>query len=289
MYAHSRFLASIASIIVCLQAGCDGGESANAADGGVASPAASANYAVGKITFPDGKPITGEVLDYQLSISGVSEAAERVSYSPAVTNGTYKQKLAGGQYVFNPAKIKVRYGQADFVLPLEPVGANWNKNRDAADGITQDFVWKVTGRAETYGANPDPNNATHWYGMSLGMRFATYREDKKTSAVAPPEGSKLTFTLTPTGKGIDGSELKPVVFERDWRPKDVTTNDDLNDFTPGNYEITGVCTLPDGSTKPIVFQGRGDYPNFVAKGNVPLEVDGLIGGKWKQLMSWGID
>lgn len=247
------------------------------------------NIAAGRITLEGGKPITADVDDYLISIHGVSEAGEKVRYSPAVKSGAYKQKLVAGQYKFNPAKIKVRFGETVFTLPLAPVGKRWNKDQDAEEGIVQDFIWKPTGQAETYGRKADPNNHTHWYGMSLGMQAQGWREDLKKAPAKLPAGSKLVFTLTPLSPGIDGRELQPLAIERDWKPDALTPNDDLNDLPPANWEITGVAKLPDGSTKPILFQGRGNYPGYVTKGSVPLEMDKLTGGYWKQLMGWVIE
>ena len=128
-------------------------------------------YATGRVTFPDGKPITGDVQDIQISISGVSEAGEKVNYGPIVKNGAYKQKLVAGQFRFDRGRIKVKFGETAFTFDLVPVGSNWNKNQDSDDGLVQDFMWKPTGPRETFGSKPDPNNATHWNGLNLGMRF----------------------------------------------------------------------------------------------------------------------
>lgn len=246
------------------------------------------NLAAGRVTFADGKPITGDIDDYQINIYGVSEAGEKVSYSPIVKNGAYKQKLVPGQYSFSKGKIKVRLGDTVFTLPLEPVGKLWNKNQDAEDGIVQDFVWKPTGVTNTYGEKPNPNNHTHWYGMSLGMTFQVYRSDLSKPSVKLPAGTVLVFTLTPQSQSIDGRDLQPIVIEREWRPAATYPNDNLNDFPPAHYEITGVARLPDGTTRPILFQGRGDYPKFVTKAKVPLESDGY-GAYGLQLMGWVTD
>jgi hypothetical protein len=246
------------------------------------------NIATGRVTFADGKPITGDIDDIQIRIYGVSEAGEKVSYSPVVKNGIYKQKLVPGQYAFGTARIEVNLDGTLYKLPLEPVGKLWNKNQDAEDGIVQDFVWKPTGQANTYGEKPNPNNHTHWYGMSLGMTFQGYRSDLSKSSVMLPAGTKLLFTLTPLSQSIDGRDLQPVVIEREWKPKATYPNDNLNDLVPASYEITGVAQLPDGSTRPILFQGRGDYPNYVTTGKVPLETDNY-GAYWLQLMGWVTD
>jgi hypothetical protein len=270
-------------------AGCNEQSAKANDDDAPAAQSATANYAVGRVTFADGKPITGDVQDISIAIQGVTEAGERVSYTPIVKDGVYKQKLAAGQYSFSRSTIKVKFGESSFLLKLEPVGPNWNKNQDAAEGIVQDFVWKPTGQAETYGAKPDPNNATHWYGMSVGMSYAGYREDLKKPATPVPDGTKMTFTLTPTSKCIDGTDLQPIVVERAYNAKETFPSKDLNDLPPANYDLTGVCTYPDGTSKPIVFQGPGDYPNFVDTGKVKLIVDGLIGGMNKPLFNWGVN
>lgn len=204
-------------------------------------------------------------------------------------NGAYKQKLVPGQYRFGPGKIKVRFGGTVYAMDLVPVGRDWNKNQDADDGIVQDFVWKPTGLRETWGAKPDPNNATHWHGLNVGMRFQTWRSDTNKPPVVLPEGAKLIFTVKPTSKSIDDRELQLIVVERDWRPKDIATNDDINDLPPANYELTGIARLPDGTTKPILLQGSGVYPKYTDKGNVTVGYDNIIGGMWKQAFGWVTD
>lgn len=245
-------------------------------------------YAIGRVTFEGGKPITGEIDDYIISIHGVSEAGEKVSYTPIVKNGTYKQKLVPGQFRFGTSKIKVRFGEQVYAFDLVPVGRNWNKNQDAAEGIVQDFVWKPTGLRETYGAKPDPNNATHWHGMNVGMRFQTWRSDTNKTPTRLPEGTKLIFTLKPTSKSIDGRDLKPITIEREWRSKE-GSNDDLNDLPAANYELTGIAKLPDGTTRPILLQGPGVYPKFVDKGLVTVGYDNILGGMWKMPFGWVTD
>ena len=230
-----------------------------------------ARHAIGRVTFGDGKPITGDVQDYSIGIMGISEAGEKINYTPIVKNGAYRQKLVAGQFRFWGGTIKVKFGEFVYTLDLVPVGPNWNKNQDSDDGIVQDFVWKPTGRRETYGAKPDPNNATHWHGLSIGMRFQTFRSDTGTISKALPEGTKLVFTLRPTSRSLDGRDLQPITVEREWRPKDITTNDDLNDLPPANYELTGVAKLPDGTTRPIHLQGKGVYPKYAGKGDVTVE------------------
>lgn len=224
--------------------------------------------------------------DISINIEGVSEAGEKIYYTPIVKNGAYKQRLVAGQFRFGRGRIKVKFGDTVYTFDLVPVGPNWAKSQDAADGIVQDFVWKPTGLRETYGAKPDPNNATHWHGLNIGMRFQTYRSDTGKPPTVLPAGTKLVFTLKPTSKSIDGRDLKPITVERDWTNN---RNDDINDLPPANYELTGIAKLPDGTTRPILLQGAGDYPKFVAQGVVTVGYDNILGGMWKQPFGWVTD
>lgn len=246
-------------------------------------------YATGKVTMEDGRPLTGDIDEVSISVGGISEAGEKVHYNPIVKDGVYKQKLVPGQFRFSPASIKVKFGGNVFTRELTPVGSGWDKHQDSAAGIVQDYVWKPSGLRETYGAKADPNNATHWHGMNVGMRFQGYRSDISKPSTMLPEGTKLVFVLTPTSKSIDGRDLQPLTIERDWLPKAGTPNDDLHDLPPANYELTGTAKLPDGTTRPILLQGKGDYPKFTQKGIAPLERDNIIGGFWKQPFGWVTD
>jgi hypothetical protein len=248
---------------------------------------AESGFIVGRVVGEDGKPIA-VAEDISINVYGVSEAGEKVSYSPAVkADGTYRQKLVPGSYRIGRSMIKVRHGEDVFSFPLVPEGNLYKKDRDAADGIEQNFVWKVTG--STQEGEADPNNHTHWHGMSIGMRFNTYRDDLKKGTTAPPAGTKLIFTLTPTSKCIDGRELKPVEIERQWDPSEIFPNKDLNDLPPADYTITGVARMPDGSTRKILLQGSGDYPAFKQSAKAPLQVDKIIGTMAKPPIGFVID
>jgi hypothetical protein len=283
-----------AMLVIALAAGslgCDGAtadgtggakESAPAKAAEAQAPKAEANYISGRVTMADGKPLAGDIKDITVSIYGVSEAAERVQYSPAVKpDGTYRQKVSGGQYAFHTSHITVLGNNNEFRYPLEAVGNLWSKNRDAADGIVQDFVWKVTGPTPYGQSNGlDPNNATHWYGMCIGLRADGYRNDIKKAVMAIPDGTKLTFTLKPMSKAIDGRELETITVERTVSASD-RKNPDINDLPPASYELSGTATLPDGTVKPLLLQGKGDYPKYKPSVSIPLEKDNLIGGMMK--------
>lgn len=278
----SRFGATTLIVAGLLVGGC-GDSSEPASSGGESSAPVKAEggYIVGRVLGQDGKPIA-VAEEIAISVHGVSEAGERVSYSPAVKpDGTYKQKLVPGSFRTSTSTVSVRAGDDLFVFPLTPQGNLWNKDRDSADGIEQDFVWNMTGQRTS--EKPDPNNHTHWYGMNIGLMFSMWREDLKKSAMPPPEGSTVVFTLKPLSKLINGQDGSELTIQRGWRAKDVTQIDSLNDLPPATYELSGVVKLADGSTKPLVLQGPGDYPNFKPSTKLPLAKDNIIGGmaKWQ--------
>jgi hypothetical protein len=192
----------------------------------------------------------------RVSINGISMAGEKVSYSPEVSaSGSFRQRVVAGQYRFGAGSVSVRLGEREFHLPLEPVGERWSVNRDSAEGITQDFVWRTTGPTP-YGRSLglDARNHTHWYGVHIGMSWLVYRSDTRKSTVQPPAGTKLRFFFKAISPTVDGQRLSPFVVEREWDPRGYGGVKDLHDMPPADFEITGIAILPDGSSKPLQFQ-----------------------------------
>ena len=247
---------------------------------------------VGRVTMADGAALRGQIKDIGISIQGVSEAGERVYFTPVVkADGSYRQKVPPGQYSFSTARVVVIHNDIEHNFNLEPVGMNWNKNRDSADGIAQDFVWKVTG-ATPYGVSngKDNGNATHWYGRSVGLRPEGYREDIKQEPRTIPDGTKLTFIFKATGTVVDGTTLsKPILVERTYTANSYVAYD-AADLPPASYELSGSATLPDGSVTPLVFNGAAYATPYVQNKPLKLEIDNIIGGSmFKSLVTFAID
>lgn len=264
--------------------GCDG-------SGKTGGPVKSKrNIIAGRVMMEDGSPLRGDIKDVVINISGVSGAGEKVSFTPIVKpDGTYSQKVASGLYSFSTGLfcyVVLQYGDIEFHLPLEHVGRNWDKRQDSEDGIVQDFVLKFTGPTP-YGKSNGLNigDAGHWYGESVGMKADSYREDIKASAFKIPAGTKLAFTLKPTGPGIDGQPAKTVTVERVY--EDPYGKLDLNDLMPAPYDITGTATLPDGTTKRLLFNIK--YAVYGPVLSVPLKKDDTFGNALKQLNAFVID
>lgn len=246
----------------------------------------SEGYLTGRVTMADGSPITTKDAKFRIVIEGVSGPGERVSFTPIVKpDGSFTQKLPDGIYHLPYGTITVPFEGALYELRLEAVDPTGD--RESAPGIVQNFVWKLTGpKPDT---NVEVNNATHWYGPTIGARFNTWRDDINAPPSIPVAGTRLVFTLKPLSKLIDGSEAKQLTIEREWRLGDTTPNDSLNDLPPANYEITGVANFPDGSSKPLLLMGKGDYPKFKPTITVILEPDETMDHYFVPPLGWVTD
>lgn len=250
-----------------------------------------AGMIVGRVTMADGSALRGQIKDVQLSVQGVSDAGERVSFSPVVKpDGSYRQEVPDGQYNFGTSRIVIIHEEVEHQFTLEPVGMYWNKNRDAADGISQDFVWKITGPTP-YGVSSgkDNGNATHWYGRSIGLRPEIYREDIKQAPNPIPEGTVLTFVFKPAGTVVDGTSLNDAITVERTYSANFYGSYDVADLPPAGYELSGTAKLPDGSTRPLLFNGEAYASPYLATKVLKLEVDRLIGGMFKPGVTFVID
>lgn len=256
--------------------------SAVVSDAGEATPGTLS----GRVTMADGSAITAPGAKFKLTISGVSGYGERVDFNPIFKpDGTFSQKLPDGIYRTPYGTLTVKHENLLYVLPLDPVDPTGD--RESAPGIVQNFVWRLTGPAPD--TNVDLNNHTHWNGPTIGMRFSTWRDDIGKAPPAPPAGSKLVFNLKPLAPLLDGSAGKELTIERAWREGDITPLDSLNDLPPTSYEISGTLVAPDGSSKPLLLQSKGDYPNFKPVVRMILEPYETTGGYFVPAISWVTD
>lgn len=251
------------ALSVAVSSGCDresgsgGGASAVTSPTAAQTPAATAEagYFAGRITLADGSPITLPGVKYKVTINGVTHVGENNAFHPPVAaDGTFKLKLPQGLFYPPFASITFPFNGKNYVADLDLVD-RVEGTRDGSAGITGNFVWRMTG-PQPSALNPDVNNATHWYGITIPVPFSAYREDTQQSVKPPPDGTKVAFTLKPTSKRIDGAEAMPVKVERKWT--DRGSLDALNDLPPADYEVSAVATMPDGSTKPALLYDMDD-------------------------------
>ena len=285
MRAFKFGLTTLSLIPFILAGGCVDPEGTGAA--GADAPAPQSGYAVGRVTMEDGTPLRGDIQDVSVSISGVSDAAENVSYQPVITpEGVYRQRLAPGEYTFSPSQLTVVHEGRRFRLPLEPAGALFQKSRNADSGIIQDFVWKVSGPTP-YGIQSglSETNHTHWYGMSISVRADSWRSDTGSAPRPIPDGAALSFTLQPLSASISGDTLQPITLQR---IQDHSFSAALNDIIPATYDLSGSVTLPDGSQHPLLLKVAGEAA-YTPSVRMTPEPDGLVSSIHTQMVSYVID
>ncbi|MGA1342452.1 MAG: hypothetical protein ACO33A_05305 [Hyphomonas sp.] len=278
-------LITLSLVPFMLAGGCSDPAGTGAA--GAGAPAPQSGYAVGRVTMEDASPLRGDIQDVSVSISGISDAAENVSYQPVVSpEGVYRQRLAPGEYAFSLSHLTVVHEGRRFRLPLEPTGSLSRKSRNADSGIVQDFVWKVSGPTP-YGIESglSQTNHTHWYGMSISVRADTWRSDTGSAPRPIPDGAALSFTLQPLSASISGDTLQPVTLER---IQDHTFSAALNDIIPATYELSGSVTLPDGSQRPLLLKVAGNSA-YTPSVRITPEPDGLVSSIRTQLVNYVID
>lgn len=222
---------------------------------GPSSPSSAApepGYFTGLVTRADGSAIALPGVTYQISINGVTAVGENNNFRPPVAaDGTFSLQLPPGQFYPPLGTLTVPFEGKKYVVDLDPVPLVEGQ-RDSGPGIVQNFHWRLSGPKPQV-TNPDVNNATHWYGITVPVGFRAYREDTQQSVQPLPDGSKLTWRLQPTSTLLDGSAATPLTVERKWTALN-SWMDALNDLPAANYEISAVATLPDGSTKAVLVE-----------------------------------
>ena len=264
--SHRLGLLLVAALAV--SPGCDGTtDPAAAAPGGrpagagtapatasatAAAPVSEPGHFTGRVTLADGSPIRVPGVEYRITIAGVTAVGENNTFEPPVgPDGSFKLRLPPG--LFKPAygTITVPFEGKKYTLDLDPVDPV-KATRESAEGIAQNFVWRLTG-PKPGAPNPDVENATHWFGSSVRLIFQAHRADTGQNVKPLPDGSKITWTLKPLSKLLDGSEAKPLTVERKSHER-VSAFDALNDLPATNYEVSAVASLPDGSTKRLLLE-----------------------------------
>jgi hypothetical protein len=211
-------------------------------------------YALGRVLGQDGKPITASGAAPVLTLRGVSKKEKLiVEYSPKPdSQGNYQQQLEEGVYYGITGELQLPFNGKMYYLALDPVQDNI-ANQNSADGIVQDFVWKLSGVRPRHEA--DPANHNNWYGGTVDLLYQFYRSDLKRSVPSPPEETRVVLTLTPISPLADGSPGKVLTFNRVYsHAMPALDNEHLADVPLAVYTISGVELMPDGTKQPLLFK-----------------------------------
>jgi hypothetical protein len=232
------------------------------------SPKRKAGYAVGRVLDMAGKPLPGaEVGIYGTTMAGANTRFE------ATTNaqGMFSQRLPEGIYGLS-AYYKTRFNGKNYNFTLEPTDGVTAAKHDSAPGIVKTFVWKIAGLkiGQVPGESGTHTEPRKYYG---GFVYLTSKEEGFGGKVYFPAGSKLSITMTPRGKLIDGRAAKPKMFQRAF-DKDIMSGLSwhLADVPIGLYSLSAQLAQPDGTKKPLGVKRSLDFQGaFSPSVNVDFE------------------
>ena len=205
-------------------------------------------FVSGKVTDKAGNPLGG----VQMFIDGVGDNNVFVTTK---ADGTYRARLAFGAYrAF--ANIEKEYDGQIFKIELKP---DTTDSFDAEDGGIRNFTWELTGK------KPSPGMGT--YGAYVYVNVSTdnmYVEDTEN----------LTYTLTPVGPFIDGSQGEPIV--RQGGEPQTEAYGKILDIPTGRYIITGAYTPPGKKPQTLRFKNAWDRksPGYVEALEFGIKAEG---------------
>lgn len=240
-------------------------------------PGAKPGHLIGKLSDGQGKPLSNVTIKvFGFSTKGDVVKIEKKFPGPA---SEYDIEVPDGKYDTPIARIAVEYNQRKYDLPLAAADntREWNEQHDSQGGMVRDFIWKIAGRAPGGNSN-EPSG--YWGGtiqFDIGALMGDY--------------ANIEITLTPDGPLIDGSEGKPLTFNRKlpWQKKE---DHFLLDIPIGKYNanakvLFGPSPKPLGLVCYTVDPTNPDAPTpDKIRPKVPVEFEcrEIKAGEWKLLM-----
>lgn len=202
----------------------------------------------GMVRDAAGKPIEGAIVfidgNYDNNLQQTTKA-----------DGAFRMRLPLGAFRAMAWFYKSYEGQK-FKVDLKP---DTTDTFDDAGGAVRNFTWALTGEK----VPPDMGSFGAFMYVSLGTDF-TYIEDQ----------DNITYTLTPVGPLIDGSEGQ-VIVRKGGAPRTAEYGKIL-DIPVGHYTIKGVYAPPGKKPQTLKFQnawGRGERP-FVEELDFVIQAEG---------------
>lgn len=214
----------------------------------------------GRVLGENGEPIRVPGAHLVVEIAGVSdEALDRVEYYPNPgADGHYRAEVAPGQYSKINGRIEVPFNDKNYRFDLHPVGESTGKRETSPDKpIVQDFVWKLSGRRPRM--PDDAGQPLAYYGGSIRLDYRSYDQQTEERLPPAPPGTRLVFTLTPVGKLADGTEGKPLTYERKYDAIGVgVDNDKLVDVPLAMYRLSGEEVYLNKTRRPLLILDRDE-------------------------------
>jgi hypothetical protein len=189
-------------------------------------PAAEPGFVTGSVKDRAGNPLSGVVV----FVDGFDD---RNLVQTTKEDGLFRMRLPPGAYRA-VATMKRPFDGQVFEIELKPDSTD---TFDSVDGAVRNFIWELTGEKVA----PAMGSFGAFVYVNLGTDFI-YVED--------PEN--ITFTLTPAGPLIDGSQGE-VIVRKGGAPRSPEYGKIL-DIPTGRYTITGVYAPPGMKPQTLRFK-----------------------------------
>ena len=200
--------------------------------------------AAGRVTFADGRPLA----DAHILVIGIEYETE--IDAPLDGSGNYRATIEQTDANYRLAGwVDVPFEGETYHLPLEPVG-DTDTHFLGADGISRDFVLRLTGRGSWAGQMQADDREALIGGIIGVFVYDPISDPTAARALALPVGSRITVSLRPVAPTlIDGSPAMSITFDvpitRQTGPSTIGEVGDLRGVPLGRFGAT--ATLTDGS------------------------------------------
>jgi hypothetical protein len=261
---RSSILVGVWLLIAGLGAGCGGAAStppitSGAPSQGVgtaetAAPRAPASAVpgrmIGRASYADGRPLGGADVtaigvEYATEVDARTDQSGNYAATIAQTDGNYRMA----------AWIEAPFDGQTYRFPLEPA-ASPDTHFLGRDGISKDFVWKLSGRA-SWASQMAADDRRGFVGGIIGVYvYDPVTDPSASKAMMLPAGSVIDVTLRPLTPLIDGTMAQPVTTRvsvvKATGPSTIGEVGSLTDVPLARYEASATVTDPAGKATDLL-------------------------------------
>lgn len=205
----------------------------------------------GRILDERGVPVRGK--EIEIEISFLSKTVAKVA---ADRDGRYRiENIPASPYRIFANLKNLEYNGKYYTFSLEPASGGIGQTVDSTKGAVFDWVWRI--RGYRVDANRNRTDPDQFHGGSIQVM------DLGDPSYRFPVGSSASFTFTPKGALIDGSQGEVVtrtLADVEEQSLSAVGYEDrqLADLPIGRYAVTATVTHPDGRSIPLQLRNGAD-------------------------------
>lgn len=215
-----------------------------------ATASAVAGHMVGRAFTSDARPIRGADItaigtEYATEVDAKTDQSGNYSATIGQTDGNY----------YMAAWIEAPFDGQTYRFPLEPVGSP-DTHFLGRDGISKDFVWKLSGRA-SWASQMQADDRRGMIGGIIGVYvYDPVTDPAASKAMALPAGSVIDVTLRPLTPLIDGTMAQPITtrisIAKATGPSTISEVGALTDVPLARYEASSTATDVTGKATDLL-------------------------------------